>query len=250
MKALIVVVFFTLLFSSCATHFGTMTGNASLKDENFKVIGLAIGTSSNTRVLGIGALKKEALVLQAKQNLYQNYPLEQGQALANVTVDFQRAYYPFFSKQRVTVSTEIIDFRKNIKVDTSVLDHSFTDSIFFSLKEEILFKKSSNTFLKGEILNVSRNTTLVRYLDKEQNIQSIRVSTKKVFKLSGESKNTLFSYNEKVCFLENTNILEGEIIALGENSVVVKLSKKQGKSLEISLNNNDVFMANKKVNNK
>jgi len=83
------------LLSSCASHVGVMTGNASISDANFNVIGLAVGSAKTQHIMGIGGLGKDALILEAKRNLYLKYPLKKGQALANVTVDIKRSAFPF-----------------------------------------------------------------------------------------------------------------------------------------------------------
>lgn len=106
-----VVIFSMFLLTSCATHWGMMSGNASLSANNFRVIKIATGTSQTTKIIGIGGLGKEALVLEAKKDLMQNNPLKEGQALANVTVDFKNSYMFFVETQKVTVTADIVEFK-------------------------------------------------------------------------------------------------------------------------------------------
>jgi len=105
----IVIVAFTA--SSCATHWGTMNGSASLSSNNFKIVKMASGTASTTKIFGFGGLAKDALVLEAKKDMMQNYPLREGQALANVTIDFKNSFMFFVNTNKVTVTADIVEFK-------------------------------------------------------------------------------------------------------------------------------------------
>jgi hypothetical protein len=87
-----------------------MSGNASLQGTDFQLVGMAIGKSYASKVLGIGGLNKESMVLEAKQNMYANHPLRRGEAFANVSVDFREAFYVLFSRTTVTISADIVRF--------------------------------------------------------------------------------------------------------------------------------------------
>ncbi len=100
-----------LSFTSCAIHSGMMTGNAAISDGNFKVVKVATGTAKATKVFGLGGLGKDALVFEAKKNLLTNYPLKEGQALANVTVDFKNSFIIIINVEKVTVTADIVEFQ-------------------------------------------------------------------------------------------------------------------------------------------
>jgi hypothetical protein len=55
-----------------------MSSNAVFADGNSRIMNIATGTAETMQVFGIGGLKREALVLDAKKNLYTNYPLSDG----------------------------------------------------------------------------------------------------------------------------------------------------------------------------
>jgi hypothetical protein len=111
LKLFTALAIFLLLTSSCATHLGMMTGSASLSSNNFKMIKIATGTASTTKFLGIGGLGKDALVSDAKKNLMQNNPLKEGQALANVTVDFKTSFIILVVTEKCTVTADIVEFK-------------------------------------------------------------------------------------------------------------------------------------------
>ncbi|TAE86011.1 MAG: hypothetical protein EAY81_06070 [Bacteroidetes bacterium] len=71
---------------------------------------MAKGTAETSYIIGLGGLSKEALVYEAKKNLYSRYPLTKGMALGNVTVDFKTTWLLFVLKRKVHISADIIDF--------------------------------------------------------------------------------------------------------------------------------------------
>lgn len=118
--------FLSIVFSSCAIHVGTITGDAYISSNNFKMVGMADGTAITTKIFGIGGLGIDALVLEAKKDLLQNNPLREGQALANVSLDFKNSYVLFVNKQKATVAADIIEFyeqtpsQKNAKMSDNI----------------------------------------------------------------------------------------------------------------------------------
>ncbi len=108
MKNLLFSLLIGLLLSSCAFHSGQMTSNPYLYDANHELIALAIGTSSTTKLFGVGGLSTDALVLEAKKNLYSNYPLKRGQAYSNLSVDFKTSLYFVVFTTQVTISADIV----------------------------------------------------------------------------------------------------------------------------------------------
>lgn len=115
-----------IVFSSCAIHVGTITGDASISTNNFKMVRMAEGTATTTKIFGLGGLGKDALVNEAKKDLLQNNPLKDGQALANVTLDFKNSYVLFVNKQKVTVSADIVEFIEQTphKPNTKIPDNN------------------------------------------------------------------------------------------------------------------------------
>jgi hypothetical protein len=105
------IVVLAILISGCATHYGFMSGSASLSSNNFKMIKFAKGECTTTKVFGIGGLGKNALVAEAKRNLLENNPLKDGQTLANVTVDFKTSIIFIVIKTKATVTADIIEFK-------------------------------------------------------------------------------------------------------------------------------------------
>lgn len=108
MRCLIFLFSGILLISSCTFHRGMMSGNMYAKTSETDFIQFSIGRSSTVRLLGFGGAKTQGLVFDAKNDLYYNYPLKEGQAYANFTVDIQDFYFLIFSKTTAIVSADIV----------------------------------------------------------------------------------------------------------------------------------------------
>lgn len=111
LKLFIAIAVIAVATSSCASHWGMMSGNASLSSNNFKITKIATGTATATKIFGLGGLAKNALVYEAKKDLMENNPLKDGQALANVTVDIKTSIIFFVITERATVTADIVEFK-------------------------------------------------------------------------------------------------------------------------------------------
>ncbi|MEN0006719.1 MAG: DUF6567 family protein [Bacteroidota bacterium] len=188
--------------NSCAYHSGLMTGNASLSNAEFSVIDFAIGSAETIKVFGFGGLKSDALVLEAKRNLYENYPLDRGQALANVTVDFKREYYLFWSKLKVIVSADIIDFnevdQQNLKSPSKVLGmEKNSEKEFFNIGDEILFLLSDD-YEKGAITDINKKTLTIRYFDAKDRLRTVKQLKTQAYHRTSQPDLMNFDINETV----------------------------------------------------
>ena len=155
-----------LILNSCAFHEGMMTGNASLSGDDFEIISIEFGTAKTTHVFGIGGLNHQALVFEAKRNMYRSAPLKKGQAFANVSVDFKRSYFPIVGTTIVTVTADLVQFGS--KRDTTLqegflgvsnvgdLIDGYTNPGFFEPNQIVyLFKKKD--FVPVRIVNGFEN---------------------------------------------------------------------------------------------
>lgn len=120
MKAPIFFLLFAFL-SSCAIHDGMVGGNVPQANTQCVKVGLAHGSSKTFKVLGIGSTNRDALVLDAKEDMYNNFPLTAEQQYAFVTVDFKRSFFPFFSSTQVVVSADVLDCSGDAEVPRTIL---------------------------------------------------------------------------------------------------------------------------------
>ena len=152
-----------ILLGSCATYQGALSSNAVIIDNKFRVIGVAVGESQSEKILGLGGLSRNAMVFEAKQNLYQQVKLLPGQALTNITVDFKNEFYFVYFRTKVTVTGEIIDFNgpdenadKNTYSIQNRLGFEVGELVFVNIKGQ--YQQRKIAFLGFKLLSVESAT--------------------------------------------------------------------------------------------
>ncbi len=99
------------LLSGCAIHTGTPLNSTGLDEANFRYVARDLaGTASTLRVFGIGGLKRDAIVREAKAAMLEGRELQDNQALANLTVNFKWSFYILVSTTDCTVTADIVEF--------------------------------------------------------------------------------------------------------------------------------------------
>lgn len=240
MRALIFTLLVCFFTSSCAFHSGMMTGNAAISDSNFQYVALAKGTATTTHFLGIGGLKKDALMFEAKKDLLRRYPLRKGQALANVTVDVKRTFVFIVMKTRATVTADVIDFNpSDISTDFAQINASHRlDDLNHALigcntTDSVLFAHDKS-YTKGLILGFYSNYVKLRY-STAPGVEFVKNASNDdvlvIKKQSSNVKNFGFEVGDKVKFLSsNGQIKEGVVFGLHKSHIGVKYSfDSQGK---------------------
>lgn len=187
------------LLSSCATHHGFLSSNAVLINNDFKIIGLGIGESESLKVLGFGGLKKDALVFDAKNDLYKKVELKQGQALTNITVDFKQEFYFIYSKTKVIVTGEIVDFNSsNDKLSQNYYGLKARNG--FKIGESV-YVKIDGSFKKRVIEKLDLNELQIQLLKQDsESLSSLSIKYEDVFRLDGvfEYEKTRYSIGDKI----------------------------------------------------
>jgi hypothetical protein len=114
LKKLIIPALAIFLLSGCAVHFGALESSVSLNQANFKVLKTASGSAQTKVVFGIGGLKQEALLAEARKDLTTKANLAEGQVLANLIMDYKITFYPSYIPvvmiQKVTITADVIEF--------------------------------------------------------------------------------------------------------------------------------------------
>jgi len=227
----------TATINSCAFHSGVMTGNAALSDANFKVVDYAIGTSETIKIFGLGGVATDALVLEAKRNLYENYPLKEGQALANISVDFKRAFFPILSKDKVVISADIIDFNEGAiakqNVDEFPIGADNVRNNELNLSNEMVYLKHQGELKTGKVVGYGEFRVKVMVHSRRDRLRVKRVPIKNLFykKHMEELLETKYKIGDEISYTEfivdargNDKEVKrfGIIVAMGQNSVIVE----------------------------
>ena len=119
-KALVIVITTTLLFSSCGSNSNlinqfTVYGNGTmveLREANYTVVGSVSGVSSDMYILNFGGYKAN-LVEQAKRDMITKAELNgTSRAIINIGLERHNANYILARKLTVTMTGTVIEFTK------------------------------------------------------------------------------------------------------------------------------------------
>lgn len=178
----------SFLFTSCAFHHGTFQGSACVTNNQYRIAGTAKGSAEIVQLLGIGGLGKDALVNEAKKDLYAKYPIPKGMMLGNVTVNFKTTYALIVRKTKVFIVADIIDFNP-ATINANYKGFYTEDSTYFPSRNEM----SGIEMFNGEDLNGNG-----------------------------------VSLNDQVTFLINMNRVDGKIIAINSYGIKCQYETPQG----------------------
>lgn len=247
-RQLVIIISSIILFSSCASHFGNITSSTVISDGNFKVVGFAIGTASTKKVFGLGGTKRENLVLDAKRNLYKHYPLKNGEALSNLTLDFVKKRYPFFSQVKVTVSGEIITFTNSKISSNDSINSILSSDIKFEnhgyyLNEEI-YVKNGTLYEKFKISKILPYKAEI--ISKKNNEKKI-ITYQKLFKVEKDNfnKNSLFKVGANISYIlddsdQNEIIIKGKIKVIGVNKKYIVECESSGNMFNVIIDESQI----------
>jgi hypothetical protein len=218
------------VFNSCAYHSGVITSSASLTNANFQVVELAIGKAQTTHVFGIGGLKSDAIVFEAKQDLLRKYPLKRGQVLANISVDFKRSFYLIVMFTEATITADIVDFStpsKELEFDQIYyenLDLRDTSYANFNLGDSAYLIYDAK-MKRAKIIGMSDDEFKVKY-KVLGNVVTYSFPPKQILKMSSSTQNIElygFDVSENVlATLPNGNEVEAVIFGINSYHAGVK----------------------------
>ena len=214
-----------------------MSGNAALSDANFTVVDYAIGTSSTSKIFGMGGVAIDALILEAKRNLYENYPLTKGQALANVSVDFKRSFFPIVSKVKVIISADIVGFNEGAVIKTKLkefpigLDNKRENDL--NINREMVYFEYQGILKLGKIIGYGFNRVKVMSRSDRDRLRIKRVSVRKLFFINKNEAilETNFNIGDEVTYVDeivdekgaDKNVTRfGIIFGFGQKAAVIK----------------------------
>jgi hypothetical protein len=198
---------------------------------DFSIMDIASGEASTVLVFGIGGLSKDALVLEAKKDMYRNYPLQEGQIYANITVDYKRGFYIFVVETTVTVSADIIQF--------SPLEKQKENDVFSDLERKTAEKKQTwkhddakpideevGVFVGGEIIKmtVKKESGKKRY--ELEAADSSKFIYKKEMVYFFENKGRFWydlDVGDKVMIQENETEKSGIIVGLNHENLLIQI---------------------------
>ena len=214
MKKIISILSITFLLSACSFHTGNISSGAHI---DCPMIYIATGTASTTRFLEIGGFNKEALIVQAKNDLYRKFPYKKGIKLSNFSVDYKNTYFLLFHTTVVTVSADVHDCN-SIPGNDSIMNQIPAIN-GFSVGDSILY-----LYFNGEHETVINKATLLSFGNNDKVIIK-DAGIKKPFKRS------IYNIYKATSSTENNyifgfNIGEEVVVTFMNNESNIKSKKK------------------------
>lgn len=195
-----------LLLSACSFHTGNISSGAHI---DCPMIYIATGTASTTKILGIGGSSKDALIVEAKNNLYRKFPYKKGIKLSNFSVDYKNSYFLFVATTKVTVSADVYDCN-SIPGNDSIMNQIPAINGFRVGDTILYFSFESDgdvSIKKGYVVNHSENSKVL--IKKVGDKTSFEKNTKDIYKAVPDPEN-INNFGFNVGEIVYVNILNNE----------------------------------------
>ena len=225
MKSISISILVLIIVSSCATHQGSISSSAI--SGNFKYEDIVFGISQTEKYFGIGGISRDALVLEAKQNMITNRPLGRNEEYANYTLDFKRTYFLFYNQTKVTMSADVIKFVND--TSSNPYSETYKNKIFkkryvndlFSVGDSII----DGNLNEGAIISFTDTDQVKVMYTNQQN--HIRTGTVSIYSIYAKNKSYKGFKIGDYCIeiFRNTSgerRLNVKVLGVGLNSVLIK----------------------------
>lgn len=173
-------VMISLALSSCtAFHSGNISTGSYIDCPYSHVIK---GKAYTTKIFGIGGLRNNTLISNAKIAMYEDNPIYKGLKVSNFAVDFKTSYIFFYSKTEVTVSADVFDCDKTIPDRPSASELT-----------ETIIREKVNGFSIGDSVLIQKTEPVTGVVTSQPNTRRIGVSYRE-----GENSRTKLYYYPQV----------------------------------------------------
>lgn len=178
-----------LLISSCAYHSGMITASQLNNKVSYRYEDVAVGYSKATYFFGLGGLHKDALLNDAKRNLYLSYPLKPNQVMDNITLDRKVTYILPFSKVEMILVADVVELDSGHQISKSgayveTLARSTAKSIgYLSNYEPVLLQENGKAY-SGRVVSINKGKATVFYVNSDGLIRVGNKSYGDVYKIS------------------------------------------------------------------
>ncbi len=213
---LIVILFGVQLLTSCAVYNGNITGNAQLSGNNFRYVGNVAASNKCVYVFHWGGNAKETQITALQNELQQRYPLRNGLAWANVSLEMKTGFYILWDVRKAILTADIVDFWPDTNTTFSAYNgYYLNDTTFIPVPKKI------------ETYTVASQDSLMQRL-LFMNARKQLVDTKKLTK----QKRSEILINSEVIFLRNEKPYQGIVISVDYDyyAAVVAILDEFGKS--------------------
>jgi hypothetical protein len=229
------------LLTSCAIHTGNISTGPVIDCPYRHTV---TGTARVIQPLGLGGVDRDALIKEAKQDLYSKHPYNKDIKLSNFAADYKYSNFLLISATKVTVSADLFDCSptatsglnvENIEGPSTIGGLTKGDSIIYDEKG----------YHKGVFSNyLNSGNYEIQYITKSKKMRTAKVSPSLVFKTTRDDSNMrYFGFNVgETAFIEveklKTNIKTKKscmILGLNVTSVIISYVKDDGTSRMVTV---------------
>ncbi len=241
MKKVFSILSLALLLSACSFHTGNISSGTPI---DCPIMYIASGTAGTTRFLEIGGLNKDALIMEAKNDLYRKHPYTKNIKLSNFSVDYKNTFFFPFHTTKVTVSADV--YNCNIKFSDSLDDKSVFRVNGFKIGDEVFIESymipeislgkvmnhlAGNLVLVGDGgIKLGKNGTAFSYssiyraVKDPENVRYFGIDIGEKFPISVVNYETGIKYKT-----------ECTVIGINHESAIVEFITTKGKTLRMSI---------------
>ena len=221
-----------VLFSSCTiVHQGMITAPHPISNSNVTYVDEAVGYSKIHYFIGFGGYRTVSQVQEAKQKLFLNYPLSQGESFENLTLTERKTFFPFITRTEVFVFADVVRRDTNYAIvfnDTYLekLKPRIQDSAnFFKINQDVLLLGITNKVLNATIVDYTIDNMITLLVQHPNKIKVRTVTQDKLF--SKSHRFGVFTIGSEVSFLsEHNKIDSGTLIGLNTEFGLVQTEKR------------------------
>lgn len=224
-----------LLLSSCAFHSGMISSSQLGSKTYYQYEDISVGYAKATYFLGIGGLRKDALLNDAKRNLYLSYPLKPNQVFDNLTLDTKTTYILPFSKVEMILVADVVELDSGHQISMrdgyrKVLTQSAKSSKdYLSNYEPVLLLENGKAY-NGRVVGINKRKATVFYVNAEGLIRVGNRNYNDVYKIGNlESLQTKIGVElgvERNFSLQRSNKsnynLQGIVIGVNKARILIK----------------------------
>ncbi len=226
-----------VIMGSCAYHVGTITtlsGNGQDKHVEFRDV--AMGYSKTSYFFGIGGLGKDALVNEAKRNMYLSYPLQNGDNFENLTLDHKVFVFGPYVKHEAIVIADVVrrDSGSHVFYNSNYLNFLSNNvkrkQHSISLNEAVVYYH--NGIYHAKVLKLNRRKISIFYVNKRGAIKVKSVRYDYIFKASDLAeieKKCGFTIGDQVTILSSELAQSfgpgGSVQYMNEDCALIKTEK-------------------------
>jgi len=235
----VLTLFLSLFLGSCVYHTGVLSHNTSHFEGKTEFIDVAVGYNKMVYFAGMGGLRQDAFLNEAKRSLIANYPLKTGQSFENLSLDLKTTVFGAFQRVEVIVIADVVQQETANEITYSenylkmlARKNPKTNDIF-KLQEQIAVMYD---FVKPEyykIIGFQKNKAILFSYSKNGTINISKKKCKKLYKLEKSEELTKlfgFSPNDSVTRLREPSFpsntpLDGKVIAMKKKLSLVVFEK-------------------------